>query len=104
MMKIPDSYTTVMAGSDTIRKELRKKETEKSKSTAKAAADAVNISNRGQEVAHARNLALAAPEVRQGLIDEIVGLIRHGKYDVDGEQVAPKMIRDHTMDWMVESR
>ena len=104
MIKIPDSYTTVMAGAETIRKELKKKETEKGKSAARAAADAVNISNRGQEVAHARSLALAAPELRQNLVDEIMGLIRNGKYDVDGEQVAPKMIRDHAMDWMVESR
>lgn len=104
MMKIPDGYATVMAGTDAIRKEQRKKEADRSKSAAQVIADAVNISGRGQEVAHARSLALAAPEVRQALVDELMGLIRRGKYDVDGEQVAPKMIRDHAMDWMVESR
>jgi anti-sigma28 factor (negative regulator of flagellin synthesis) len=51
-------------------------------------------------VAHARSVALAAPDVRESLVNEIVGLISNGRYDVSGAQVAPKMIRDHAMDWM----
>lgn len=103
MIKIPDGYATILAGSETIRKEIKKTGADRSKSAARAPSDAVNISNRGHEVAHARQLALAAPEVRSALVDEIVGLIARGQYDVTGADVAPKMIRDHAMDWMAET-
>jgi anti-sigma28 factor (negative regulator of flagellin synthesis) len=103
MIKIPDGYMTVLAGSETVRKELRKTGADRSKSSPRAVADAVKISNRGHEVAHARSVALAAPDVRESLVNEIVGLISSGGYDVSGAQVAPKMIRDHAMDWMEQT-
>ena len=95
-MKISDQYTTSMVGAESLR-EKRKKELKAGQGRETQSAVAVNISGKGQEVARARSLALAAPEVRQEMIDEIVGLIRRGGYDVTGEEVAPKMIEEHVL-------
>lgn len=95
-MKISDQYTTSMVGADNVR-EKKKKELKAGQSGEAKSAVALNISGKGQEVAKARNLALAAPEVRQEMIDQIVGMIRQGAYNVTGEDVAPKMIEEHVL-------
>jgi anti-sigma28 factor (negative regulator of flagellin synthesis) len=62
------------------------------------ASDSVHISSRSLEVQKARLVALQAPDIRQELVDEVVGLIGRGEYMVTGTDVAPKMIREHLMD------
>lgn len=97
-MKIGDQYTTSMVGA------AHQKEKDKKTGRAKAggapkSSDGIKLSGKSQEMAHARALALAAPEIRQELVDEIVGLIISGKYDITGEDVAPKLIQDHLSFW-----
>jgi flagellar biosynthesis anti-sigma factor FlgM len=103
MNKIPDSYTSALAGSDQVLKKDKKDKKQRAANVAQqektGSKDAVDISGKGQEINHARQLAFAAPEVRQGLIDELVGQLEQGQYDIQGSDVAPKMIREHLMDW-----
>lgn len=97
-MKITDNFTASMIGAAS-QGEKRKKEV-KGKEEAKGASHvAVNISGKGQEIARARALALAAPEVRQELVDEIVELIGRGEYNITGGQVADRMIEEHMALW-----
>ena len=60
-----------------------------------APSDRVMISGRGVDIQRARSLALAAPEIRQEMVDEIVGQIQRGEYQITGADVAPKMIQEH---------
>jgi negative regulator of flagellin synthesis FlgM len=60
-----------------------------------ATSDRVVISGRGVDIQRARSLALAAPEIRQEMVEEIVGQIQRGEYQVTGADVAPKMIQEH---------
>ncbi len=60
-----------------------------------ATSDRVMISGRGVDIQRARSLALAAPEIRQEMVNEIVGLLQRGEYQVTGADVAPKLIQEH---------
>ena len=57
--------------------------------------DQVALSGQGFEVQRARALALAAPDIREEMVDEIVAQIKQGRYTVRGADVAPRMIREH---------
>lgn len=59
--------------------------------------DQVHISGRGREIQRARVLALGAPDVREDLVEEILGQIERGEYQVVGADVVPKLIREHWM-------
>lgn len=104
MIKITEGYASSLTGSDQVGKKEKKERSARSKESQEApkapGADAVDISGRGMLIGLARKLALAAPEVRQALIDELVGKLERGEYDIEGSDVAPKMIREHLMDWM----
>lgn len=97
-MKISDQYTTSMVGAAHLKEKEKKAGKAKAGETPRPS-DGVRISGKSQEIAHARALALAAPEVRQELVDEIVGLLTSGKYTITGEDVAPKLIQDHLSLW-----
>src|SRR5512138_3168252 len=66
--------------------------------SASSPSDSIRLSGRGLEVQRARGLALQAPEIREGLVEEISGQVESGQYDVTGEDVAPKMIQEHLAD------
>lgn len=59
--------------------------------------DRIEISSKGSEVRKASSLVQQAPDIRQEMVDELSGQIEKNEYDVDGGQVAPKMIREHMM-------
>jgi len=59
--------------------------------------DRIEISTKGAEVRMAKSAVLQAPDIRQEMVDEIAGQIERNQYDVDGSQVAPKMIREQMM-------
>lgn len=61
-------------------------------------ADSIQFSGRSREIQRARTAALAAPDVRQPLVDEVAGLVDRGEYAVTGAEVAPRMIREHLAD------
>lgn len=96
-MKIRDRLTGGISGTAPVRsKDKLSEAAEVSRSP--GGTDRVQISSRSLEIQKARLAALQAPDIRQGLVDEVVGLINRGEYQVTGAEVAPKMIREHLMD------
>ncbi len=57
--------------------------------------DQVTFSGQSFEVQRARALALQAPDIREEMVGEIVAQIRQGRYVITGQEVAPRMIREH---------
>jgi len=96
-MKIRDRYTRGIGGLGAPTVPVRKRQAEGAPSSPVDASDQVSISERGREIQRARGLALAAPEIRQELVDEIVGQMERGEYRVAGSDVVPRMIREHWM-------
>lgn len=66
-----------------------------SQRTTASAADTIQISNRSLEIQRARSAALQAPDIREEMVDEVVGLLSRGEYQITGADVAPRMIREH---------
>ncbi len=93
-MKVRDRYTRGI-GLGATPAPVRRRQTEDASQRSVDPSDRVSISDRGREIQRARSLALAAPEIRQELVDEIVGQMERGEYRVAGSDVAPRMIRDH---------
>ena len=97
-MKIRDRLTRDVGSTGSLRSRGKAAATGKAdKGTAAAAADRVTISGRGADIQRARSTALAAPDIRVEMVDEIVGQIERGEYQVSGADVAPKMIQEHMM-------
>ena len=94
-MKIRDRVTRGVGSSGPLRGRGRAPSAEKSSKGAAVPADLVMISGRGTDIQRARSLALRAPEIRQEVVDEIVGQIERGEYQISGAEVAPKMIEAH---------
>jgi negative regulator of flagellin synthesis FlgM len=53
------------------------------------------ISARGKEMARAKEVAAAAPDIREEKIAELRRRIAEGKYQTDPEAIAERMINDH---------
>ena len=70
---------------------------DKTTSTAPKGGDAVNaeISSAGKEFALAKAVASDAPDVRDEKIAELKRRIAAGKYNIDAEAVADRMVDDH---------
>jgi hypothetical protein len=96
-MKIRDRYTGSIAGTG-LPRERDKTGSTPEISRSPAATDRVQFSGRSVEIQKARVLALQAPEVRQEMLDEIIGQIKEGNYHVTGTDVIPRMIREHLAD------
>lgn len=59
-----------------------------------AGASKVAVSSRAQEAKKIKELALAAPDVDQAKVEKFRKLIEDGKYKVDAQAVADKMVDD----------
>lgn len=55
----------------------------------------MNISSEAKEFARAKQIASEAPDVREAKIAELKRRIAEGKYKVEAEAVADKMITEH---------
>lgn len=99
-MRIPDGYTKRVTGPTKVKSRGAAAVASVASGGAGAVApvDSVEVSSRSVEVQRARSFALQAPEIRQALVDEIMGLINQGGYQVKGEDVAPVLIREHMAD------
>ncbi|MBI5014237.1 MAG: flagellar biosynthesis anti-sigma factor FlgM [Deltaproteobacteria bacterium] len=98
-MRIPDGYTKRVVGPGKVRSRgAAAVAGVTGAAPVGAAVDSVEVSSRSFEVQRARALALAAPEIREALVDEIMGLIHQGDYQVTGQEVAPVLIREHLAD------
>lgn len=53
------------------------------------------ISGKAKEMAQAKSIAAAAPDVREGKIEALRAKILAGKYKVDSEAIADKMVDEH---------
>jgi len=70
------------------------------KETKKPSAGAVEsskaeISGRGREMANAKAAASDAPDVREERIAELKRRVSAGKYSVDADKIADRMVDDH---------
>lgn len=65
---------------------------------AQSRSDQVNISQGAAEYQKLSELVAKTPEVRMELVADLKRKIESGNYDVDGEQVAEKLIRSTLMD------
>ncbi|MHB8766472.1 MAG: flagellar biosynthesis anti-sigma factor FlgM [Deferrisomatales bacterium] len=97
-MKIRDRYTRGVSSTGPARGRERASEAPEAAGPVASPLDRVQISDRSVAVQRARWLALNAPEVRVGLVDQIVGMIERGEYRVQGRDVVPKLIREHLTD------
>lgn len=76
--------------------QARKSEKGAAGATASDASGAkAEISSRGREFASAKAVADGAPDVREEKIAELKRRIAAGKYQVDAEAVANRMVDDH---------
>ncbi len=53
------------------------------------------ISSRAKEMAQAKSVAAQAPEVRNDRIERLKQMIAEGKYKVDADKVAERMVKEH---------
>jgi flagellar biosynthesis anti-sigma factor FlgM len=97
-MRIPDGYSKRVTGPSKVKSRGAAAVAAVTGGGAVVAADSVEVSSRSVEVQRARSLALAAPEIREALVNEIMGLINQGDYQVTGSDVAPVLIREHLAD------
>jgi len=65
---------------------------------AEASAAKVSLSSRAQDVMKAKEIAMAAPEIREDRVAELQKAIDAGKYKVDAKEVADKMV-DEEAQW-----
>jgi len=67
---------------------------------AKSSGDAstVSLSARSQDIMKAKELAMAAPDVREDRVAELQKMIDSGKYKVDSRDIADKMV-DEEAQW-----
>lgn len=54
-----------------------------------------DISAKGKEFSKAKAIAAQVPEVREGKVENLKKQIAEGKYKVDADKIADKMIDDH---------
>lgn len=62
-------------------------------------ASKVNLSERAQDIKRAKELALAAPDIREDKVARLQKLIDEGNYKVDAKDVADKMV-DEEAQWL----
>jgi len=56
--------------------------------------ESVEISSRAQEMKSARDALEAQPDVRAEKVEQVKSRIEQGTYEVNGKQIAEKIIRD----------
>jgi negative regulator of flagellin synthesis FlgM len=67
----------------------------KTSGAATAGSASADISAKGKEFAKTKAVANDAPDVREAKIAELKRRIAEGKYKVDGQAVASRMVDDH---------
>ena len=55
----------------------------------------VDVSERAQEAKRIKELAMAAPDIDMAKVDKFRRMIDEGKYKVDSEKVADRMVDSH---------
>ena len=92
------SSTDKTEKSEKARKTGKADEAEKSGkgvSSSAAASSKTELSAKGREMAQAKAIANDAPDVREDKIDALKRRIAAGKYGVDADALADRMVDDH---------
>jgi flagellar biosynthesis anti-sigma factor FlgM len=76
-------------------KAARPEKAEKSDRAPIEGSSKTEISSRAKEMAQAKDVAAAAPETREEKIAALKARIAAGRYEVDNEAVADRMVDDH---------
>ena len=61
-------------------------------------ASRVNLSERAQDIKRAKEIATAAPDIREDKVAELQRMIDNGKYKVSAKDIADKMV-DEESQW-----
>ncbi len=95
------SNPTQTAEAGKARKTAKEQAAEQSKKADRPSAEAIagsvktEISPRAQELAKAKAVATSAPDTREAKIAELKARIAEGRYKVDNEAIADRMVDDH---------
>ncbi len=57
----------------------------------------VDLSARAKDIARAKEIAMASPDMDQAKIEKFQKLIDEGKYKVDSKAIAERMVEEHLM-------
>lgn len=57
----------------------------------------VDLSARAKDIARAKEIAMASPDVDQAKIEKFQKLIDEGKYQIDSKAIAERMVEEHLM-------
>ena len=60
-------------------------------------ASKVDLSARAKDIARAKEIAMASPDMDQAKIEKFQKLIDEGKYKVDSKAIAERMVEEHLM-------
>lgn len=63
--------------------------------------DKVELSSKAKEICEAKKLLNAAPDVRDEMVKSIKNQIEQGTYQIKGDKVALKMIKESLLDELV---
>lgn len=74
-------------------KEVQGKGAKRSDPSSASAGDKVNISGRAKEIQEMSRLISSFPEIRAERVEEIKNALASGKYHIQPEKIAEKMIR-----------
>lgn len=88
-MRIEDK---IRLGYDKLVDPKKKQSTAETKSSTAAKEDKVSISSQGKDVANLASTVKSAPEIRTEKVDQIKTELNEGSYNVDGKQVAEKIV------------
>lgn len=97
----PNSQSTEVAGTQQSKLAAAAKKKEKGEETSATSASIdpssvkADISAKGKEFAKAKAIAKDAPDVREAKIAELKKRIADGKYNVNPEAIADKMVDEH---------
>lgn len=63
--------------------------------------ESVKLSTTAKEIQQARKAMEAVPEIREDKVGQFKGEIEAGTYSVEGDKVAPKMIKESLIDTFI---
>jgi len=83
-----------------INEEKVSSETEKQATNSVVPEDKVNLSSTARDIQRAEKTIKKLPDVREEKVRELKDRIEAGKYDVNGEKIAGKMLNESLLDIM----
>ncbi|TAN44294.1 MAG: flagellar biosynthesis anti-sigma factor FlgM [Nitrospirae bacterium] len=98
-MRIPDKIEAAPIGGLQSVARVRERGFEKTEEVQKN--DQVTVSEKGKEIGRLQQEAQKIPDIRADKVDEVKDKIKAGTYNVKGEAVAGKMLKEAIIDSIV---